>query len=84
MSEMERDAIEINEEALEELDAAGGATTTIDGVQYKIVTGITRKCGNFDKGPNNYKALAIKGTCAQCRHLWCAKGWQVCKITAVK
>ncbi len=84
MSEMEKNAIEIPEEALEELDAAGGATATVNGKQYKIITGITKKCSKFNKGPNNYKAIAIKGTCAQCRYMWCAKGYQLCKLSEIE
>lgn len=84
MSE-ELKVVELDEEAMmDSLDdvAGGAATVTVDGVQYKIVTGITKKCSSFNKGPNEYKALAIKGTCGQCRHLISRKGWQLCKISA--
>ena len=74
----EKKVVEITEEALMDMEASGGANVTIGDTSYPMTTGLTKKCEKFDKGPNDWPILAIKGTCAQCRHFKIKKGYHVC------
>lgn len=73
----ELDALEIPEADQKSID--GGAAYY---GQHKIVTAITSKCGNYERGDNFYnkKIMALSGTCARCKHFTTKDGWQICGL----
>ncbi len=76
MSE-EKKAMELTDEELQSVD---GGRAAYGG--HRIVTGITKACGDYAPGSNFYnrKILAVSGTCGACSHLMKEDGWHLCSF----